>query len=164
MSLLYISLMTEEPKKERTIVTNRKAFHDYEILDRREVGIELQGSEVKSLRMGKVNLSDSYASVEDGEVILFNLHISPYEMATQGGHDPLRARRLLLHKREIRRLFTATEEKGFTLIPLRIYFKGSNIKIELAIARGRKSYDKREKKAEKEANRAIKRAMRRKLK
>jgi SsrA-binding protein len=156
--------MTEEKKKERNIVTNRKAFHDYEIMDRREAGIELQGSEVKSLRLGKVNLSDSYASVEKGEVILYNLHISPYEMAARDGHEPLRPRRLLLHKREIRRLFSATEEKGFTLIPLRIYFKGPMIKIELAIARGRKKYDKREKTAEKEADRAIERAMRRKLK
>jgi len=156
--------MPEEKKKERSIVTNRKAFHNYEILDRREAGIELKGSEVKSLRMGKVNLSDSYAAVENGEVILYNLHISPYEMATRDGHEPLRPRRLLLHKREIRRLFAATEEKGFTLIPLRIYFKGPVIKIELAIARGRKSYDKRDKTAEKEAARAIERAMRRKTK
>jgi len=155
-----------EPKerKEKTIVTNRKALRDYEIFEKREVGIELLGSEVKSLRAGKVNLSDSYASVERGEVILFNLHISPYEMSGKGSHEPLRPRRLLLHKREIRRLFSATEEKGFTLIPLRIYFKGPYVKIELAIGRGRKMYDKRQRTAQMEADRTIERALRRKPK
>ncbi len=156
--------MEPKEKKEKTIVTNRKAYRDYEIFEKREAGIELMGSEVKSLRAGKVNLSDSYASVEHGEIILFNLHISPYEMSGKGSHDPLRPRRLLLHKREIRRLLSATAEKGFTLIPLRIYFKGPYVKIELATGRGRKMYDKRERTAQMEADRTIERAMRRKTK
>ncbi|PKK82809.1 MAG: SsrA-binding protein [candidate division Zixibacteria bacterium HGW-Zixibacteria-1] len=155
--------MTEEKAKERNIITNRKAFRDYEIIEKREAGIELMGSEVKSLRAGKVNLSDSYAVVEGGEVILYHLHISPYEFAGQEGHDPMRPRRLLLHKKEIRRLLGAVNEKGFTLVPLRIYFKGPRVKIELATARGRKKYDKRDQIAKREADRAIERAHRRKL-
>jgi SsrA-binding protein len=154
--------MTENKPKEKNVVTNRKAFRDYEIFEKREVGIELRGTEVKSLREGKVNISDSYAAVEHGEVILYNLHISPYTMSARDNHDPNRPRRLLLHKREIRRLFGATEEKGFTLVPLRIYFKGPYVKIELATGRGRKMYDKREAKAKKEADRVIERVMRRK--
>jgi SsrA-binding protein len=152
--------MAGKEVKEKNVVTNRKAFRDYEILEKREVGVELRGTEVKSLRAGKVNLSDSYASVEHGEVMLFNLHISPYEMAGHESHDPLRPRRLLLHKKEIRRLFAATAEKGLTLVPLRIYFRGPFVKIELATARGRKMYDKREVTARKEADRAMERAVR----
>ncbi|MCX6825660.1 MAG: SsrA-binding protein SmpB [candidate division Zixibacteria bacterium] len=149
--------------KEKIIVTNRKAYRDYEILEKREVGIELKGTEVKALRAGKVNISDSYASVENGEVILFNLHISPYETSGRDNHDPLRPRRLLLHKREIRRLLEATAAKGFTLIPLRIYFKGRYVKIELATARGRRMFDKRAEKAKKEAERTIRRVLRNKI-
>ncbi|MCX6830154.1 MAG: SsrA-binding protein SmpB [candidate division Zixibacteria bacterium] len=156
--------MREKDPKEKNVVTNRKAFRDYEILEKREAGISLRGTEVKALREGKVNLSDSYASVEDGEVILFNLHISPYEQSGRDTHDPTRPRRLLLHKREIGRLYTATAEKGLTLIPLRIYFKGPYVKIELATARGRKMYDKRERTAKQEADRAIERAVRRRNK
>lgn len=155
--------MAEGEPKERTVVTNRKALRDYEILDRREAGIELKGYEVKSIRAGKVNLSDSYAAVEGGEVILFHLHISPYEFTAATGYDPTRPRRLLLHKREIKKLFGQTQEKGFTLIPLRIYFKGAYVKIELATARGRKQYDKRDKIARKEANRDIERAHKKSL-
>jgi SsrA-binding protein len=154
----------QKARKFKSIVTNRKAFRDYEIFEKREVGIELMGSEVKSLRAGKVNLSDCYAAVEHGEIILYNLHISPYEMSGKQGHEPLRPRRLLLHKREIRKLFAATEEKGFTLIPLKIYFSGPYVKIELGVCRGRKMYDKRERTARMEADRAIQRAMRRKTK
>jgi SsrA-binding protein len=152
--------MVEEEFKERNIVYNRKARRDYEIIETREAGIELLGTEVKSLRAGKVNLSDSYAAVEKGEVFLRNLHISPYSHASHESHEPLRTRRLLLHKREIRRLFIATAERGFTLIPLRIYFKGQRIKIELATVRGRKKYDKREKIAKRDADRDIERAHR----
>jgi SsrA-binding protein len=144
----------------RHIAQNRKARHDYEIRRRLEAGIELLGSEVKSIRERKVNLSDAYAVVEGGEVILKNLHISPYKMA-QEQHDPRRPRRLLLHKSEIRKLFAQTEEKGLTLIPLSIYFKGKVAKIELAVAVGRKKYDKRQAIAKAEANRKIKRALRR---
>jgi len=153
--------MSEKELKQKNIVTNRKAFRDYEIIEKREVGIELKGAEVKSLRAGKVNLSDSYATVEGGEVILFNLHISPYKFATIENLDPIRPRRLLLHKREIKRLFGATAEKGFTLIPLRIYFKGPYAKIELGTCRGRKKYDKRDKISKREADRDIERAHRR---
>lgn len=156
--------MDEKKSAERNIVTNRKAFRDYEIIEKREAGIELKGSEVKSMRAGRVNLSDSYASVEGGEVILHNLHISPYEFSGADSHEPIRPRRLLLHKKEIKRLFGATNERGFTLIPLRIYFKGPYVKIELATARGRKKFDKREKIAKKESDRVIERARRRRMK
>jgi SsrA-binding protein len=155
--------MAEGELKERTVVTNRKALRDYEIIERREAGIELRGYEVKSIRAGKINLSDSYAAVEDGEVILFHLHISPYKFNTDTGYDPIRPRRLLLHKREIKRLFGQTREKGLTLIPLRIYFRGPRVKIELATARGRKQYDKRDKIAKKEAARDIERAHKKSL-
>nr|MBN2276131.1 SsrA-binding protein SmpB [candidate division Zixibacteria bacterium] len=148
----------------RNIVTNRKALRDYDIIEKREVGIELLGSEVKSLRAGKVNLADSYAAIDGGQVFLFNLHISPYEFSGHESHQPTRPRRLLLHKKEIRRLFGATNEKGFTLIPLRIYFKGPYVKIELATARGRKMYDKRDKIAKREADRSIEKAHRRSMK
>jgi SsrA-binding protein len=144
----------------RYIAQNRKARHDYEIRYRLEAGIELLGSEVKSIRDRKVNLSDAYAVVDSGEVILKNLHISPYKMA-QEQPDPRRPRRLLLHKREIRKLFAQTQEKGLTLVPLSIYFKGKVAKIELAVAAGRKKYDKRQAIAKAEADRKIKRALRR---
>jgi SsrA-binding protein len=156
-----MAAMESREKKIKTVVTNRKAFRDYEIFERKEAGIELLGSEVKAIRLGKVNISDSYATIEHGDVILHNLHISPYEMAGRGGHDPLRPRRLLFHKKEIRKLFGAAEEKGFTLIPLKIYFKGAYVKIEVAVCRGRKMYDKREVTAKKEADRAMERALRR---
>ncbi len=156
--------MPEKKITEKNIVTNRKAFRDYEIIEKREAGIELKGTEVKSLRAGKVNLSDSYASIEGGEVILHKLHISPYEMSPRKDHDPIRPRRLLLHKKEIKRLFGATAEKGFTLIPLRLYFKGPRVKVELGTARGRRKYDKREKIAKREADRAIERAHRQDMK
>lgn len=149
----------KEPDDIRYIARNRKAKRDYEIKSHLEAGIELKGSEVKSLREGKVNLSDSYAVVENGEVILKNLHISPYKMS-QEYQDPLRPRRLLLHKREIRKLFIQTEQKGLTLIPLSIYFKGKVAKIELAIGAGRRKYDKRQAIAKAEADRKIKRAVR----
>lgn len=154
--------MSDDEPKIKVIVTNRKAFRDYEVIDKREAGISLVGTEVKSLRAGKVNISDSYASVENGEVILHKLHISPYEQSDRDNHDPIRSRKLLLHKREIKKLFSATAEKGFTLIPLKIYFKGPYVKIELGTVRGRKKYDKREVIAKKEADRAMQRAQKRK--
>jgi len=145
------------------IARNRKARHDYQIKSTIEAGISLVGSEVKSLREGKVNISDAYASVEGGQVFLRNLHISPYKMASNENHDPMRPRRLLLHKREIRKLQAQTEQKGMTLVPLAIYFKGKNVKIELAVATGRKKYDKRDVIAKSEADKRIKRAMRKDL-
>jgi len=143
------------------IVRNRKARHDYEILERFEAGISLMGSEVKSMRLGKVNVSDSYATIINGEVFLKNLDISPYEMARTNSHEPLRQRRLLLHKREIRKLTKATETKGLTLVPLTLYFKSGKVKIELAIARGRKKFDKREALAKRESERDMQRAAKR---
>lgn len=143
----------------KIIVRNRKARYDYEITDTLEVGISLVGSEVKSIREGKVNISDAYAEISNGEVLLKNLHISPYKMATDSGHDPLRVRRLLLHKREIRKLKAKTEQKGMTLIPLTIYLKGRLVKIELSIAIGRRKYDKREAIAKADAARKIQSAL-----
>ncbi|MFH2037570.1 MAG: SsrA-binding protein SmpB [Candidatus Zixiibacteriota bacterium] len=156
--------MEQKEYKEKNIVTNRKAFRDYEIIEKREAGIELKGYEVKSLREGRVNLADSYAAIKDGELFLFHLHISPYKFTADAQYNPVRPRRLLLHKKEIRRLISATAEKGFTLVPLRIYFKGPRVKIELGTARGRKKYDKREQIAKKEADRSIERAHRRSMK
>ncbi len=147
----------------RYVARNRKARHDYHILNSLEAGLELRGAEVKSLREGKVNISDSYAVVENREVILKNLHISPYKMATEPGYDPIRPRRLLLHKREIRKLFAQTEQKGHTLIPLAIYFRRNLAKIELAVAAGRKKYDKRQALSEAEAEKKMKQALKKDL-
>lgn len=145
----------------QVIVRNRKARHEYEIVDTYEAGIELQGSEVKSIREGKVSLNEAYAVVQGGQIILLNMHINPYKMATHQELDPLRPRRLLLHKKEIRKLFGRTEQRGMTLIPLMLYFKGKRAKIELGLGVGRKKYDKREAIMEAEAKRRISRATRR---
>lgn len=128
----------------RLISANRKARRDYHILDRYEAGICLVGTEVKSLRMGAANLKDSYATVKGGEVFLHQLHISPYDKGNIANHDPTRTRKLLLQKREIRKLETATQEKGLTIVPLSLYWKGKLAKVELALARGKRQYDKRE--------------------
>jgi SsrA-binding protein len=152
-----------QDKKDRTekvAATNRKAFHDYAIEERLEVGIVLQGTEVKSLREGRVNLRDSYASVDKGVVRLHNCHISPYSHGNIMNHNPLRARTLLLHKKEIRKLIGQTQLKGLTLVPLRIYFSPrGHAKVELALARGKKEYDRRETIKEREAGREMERAM-----
>ncbi len=142
----------------KIVARNRKARHDFDVRDTIEAGIELVGTEVKSLREGKLNIADAYAIVENGQVFLKNLHISPYKMASQDAHDPMRMRRLLLHKREIRKLWVQTEQKGMTLIPLSIYFKGKVAKVELALAVGRKKYDKRQAIAKTEADKRIQRA------
>jgi len=149
----------KEANNIRYVTRNRKARHDYTILSSLEAGIELKGAEVKSIREGKISLSDSYAVVEGGEVLLKNLHITPYKMAGDAAYDPLRTRRLLLHQREILKLYVETEQKGRTLIPMAIYFKGKLAKVELALAVGRKKYDKRQAIAEAEANKSIKRAL-----
>ena len=143
----------------KIIVQNRKARHDYEILDSYETGIVLQGTEVKSLRAGKVNLKDGYATVGQGEVVLHSVHISPYEPANRFNHEPERPRKLLLHRGEIRRLRNQTEQKGLTLVPLKMYFKRGRAKVELAVARGKKQYDKREALANREVQRDIERAL-----
>lgn len=152
--------MMKEAANIKIIARNRKARHDFQIGDTVEAGIELLGTEVKSVREGKINIADAYAFVEKGQIFLKNLHISPYHMDTGEGHDPLRVRRLLMHKREIRRLAVQIEQRGMTLIPLTIYFKGKVAKIELALATGRKKYDKRQAIAKSEADRKIKRALR----
>jgi SsrA-binding protein len=139
----------------KTVVQNRKARHEYHIEQTIEAGIVLSGTEVKSVRLGKVNLKDSYASVENGEVILHGMHISPYEQGNIFNKEPERDRKLLLHKYEINKLLGYTQQKGMTLIPLNVYLKGGRVKVELAVAKGKKLYDKREDAARKEAMRAI---------
>lgn len=145
---------------EKVVATNRKAFHDYFIEDKFEAGIVLQGTEVKSLREGRVNLQDSYASVRDGEVFLHNCHVSPYSHGNIMNHDPTRVRKLLLHKTEINKLHGRTQQKGLTLIPLRVYFsKRGHAKVELGLAKGKKLYDRRETIKSREAGREVQRAI-----
>lgn len=138
---------------------NRKARHEYEILDTHEAGIVLKGPEVKSLRAGQLAFRDAFARVEGREIWLYNLHISPYEQANRANEDPDRVRKLLMHREEIRRLLSKTEEKGLTLIPLEVYFRKGNVKVLLGVARGRRLYDKREKLKKQTQDREAKRAM-----
>jgi len=147
---------------EKIVTVNRKARHNYEIIDTYEAGIELLGTEVKALRAGKINLKDGYARVKGGEVWLFGVHISPYSHGSYNNHDPERERRLLLHKWEIRRLIGKVEEAGLTLIPLKVYFKNGKAKVQLALARGKRVYDKRHDLAKRDAQREISRHMKRK--
>ena len=128
----------------KIIAQNRAVRRDYFIVDEYEAGLELRGTEVKSLRMGRANLKDAYARIKDGEVFVYQLHIAPYPFAHYDNHDPLRPRKLLLHKYEIKRLYGKVNEKGHTLVPLRLYFKGGKVKILLALAKGKRQYDKRE--------------------
>jgi SsrA-binding protein len=144
----------------KTVATNRKARHDYTIEDTIEAGIVLVGSEIKSIRDGRVNLRDGYASIENGEVWLHNTHIAPYNPASRFGHEPRRRRKLLLHKRQIARLFSRMQEKGYTLVPLRIYLINNRAKVELALARGKRQYDKRAALAKREDQRRTERALR----
>jgi SsrA-binding protein len=150
-----------ENPRNRDIAVNRRARHEFHIEETFEAGIVLQGSEVKALREGKANLKDSYGRLEGEEVFLWNAHISPYGPASQFGHEPTRARKLLLHRQEIARLQGKVKERGLTLIPLRLYFKNGRAKVELALARGKKQHDKRESIKEREMRREIDRAMRR---
>jgi len=129
---------------EKMICQNRKARHDYHIITSYEAGLVLRGSEVKSCREGNANLKDSHARIKDGELYLVNTHISPYTYANQLNHDPLRERKLLLHKSEIKKLYGKIKERGLTLIPLKMYFKNGKVKVEMAIAKGKKTHDKRE--------------------
>jgi SsrA-binding protein len=148
----------DEPQK--IVATNRKAYHDYFIEEKFEAGIVLQGTEVKSLREGKVNLQDSYASVRDTEVFLHHCHISPYSHGNIMNHDPLRVRKLLLHRKEINKLLGKTQQKGLTLVPLRIYFsERGQAKVELGLAKGKKQHDRRESIKTREAGREVERAM-----
>ncbi len=147
--------MTSE--KVHIVTSNRKAYHDYQILETLEAGIVLTGTEVKSLRLGKCSLKDAYARIRDGEAWLIGMHISPYENAGYASHDPFRERKLLLHKDEIKRLWRKVQEKGVTLIPLKVYFKRGRAKIELGLATGKKKYDKRQEIARRDQEREMKR-------
>lgn len=147
--------------EELLIVSNRKARHDYHILEVLEAGIVLKGTEVKSLRKRNANLQDSYAIVKNGELWLVGLHINPYEHGNINNHDPVRTRKLLIQKKEMRKLFSKISEQGLTLVPLSMYFKGPYAKVELALAQGKKNYDKREAVAKREAQRRISRTLRR---
>ncbi|QSX08219.1 SsrA-binding protein SmpB [Alkalibacter rhizosphaerae] len=144
----------------KTIAQNRKARHEYFIEETFEAGIELFGTEVKSIRAGKVNLKDSYADVYNGEMYIYNMHISPYEHGNIFNKDPLRTRKLLMHKKEITKLMGLKQTQGYTLVPLSLYFKGSRVKVQLALAKGKKVYDKRHDIAKKDAERRIQKATR----
>lgn len=147
-------------RSERVYATNRKAFHDYHILETVEAGVSLSGTEVKSVREGKINLRESYARAKDGEVWLYNSYIATYDQGNRFNHETGRPRKLLLHKGEIGRLAGLAQETGKTLVPLRVYDRKGHIKVELGLARGKKEYDKRETLARKEAERDVERALR----
>lgn len=146
-------------QKDNTLATNRKARHDFFIEETLEVGIALKGTEVKSIRQGKVNLKDSYASIEDGEVYILNMHISPYEQGNIYNTDPTRKRKLLLHKREIMKFASLVQQRGYSLIPLSLYLVRGKVKMQLAVAQGKKNYDKRHDIAKKDAERRIRQQM-----
>jgi SsrA-binding protein len=152
--------LTHRPE-DRSICINRRAWHEFFIDDTYECGIVLVGTEVKSLRAGLANLSDAYVRIDGGEAWLFNCHISPFEKGNRFNHDPIRTRKLLLHRREIAVLQAKTQEKGLTLVPLRLYFEKGKAKLEIGVGRGKKLYDKRESLKEKESKRDIERALRR---
>jgi SsrA-binding protein len=144
---------------EKLICNNKKAYHDYFIEEKYEAGLVLKGTEVKSLRVGKANLGDSFALVKNGEAFLHNLHISPYDFGNRENHDPDRMRKLLLHKKEIIKLFSKVREQGYSLIPLRLYFKEGCVKAELGLAKGKKLYDKREVMKQKDMKRDVAQAL-----
>ncbi len=143
----------------KTITTNKKAFHDYFVEESMEAGIELTGTEVKSLRAGTVNLKDAWCSIVEGEIIVNGMHVSPYEQGNIFNRDPMRVRRLLLHKKEILRLYGLMKQQGYTLIPLSLYFKGSRVKVQVGLCRGKKLYDKREDAARRDMKREADRAL-----
>ena len=145
---------------DKVYASNRKAFHDYHILEQFEAGVALQGTEVKSIRAGKVNLRDAFARPQRGEMFLWNVHIAPYERGSHWNHEPGRTRKLLLHKGEIARLTEAAKRTGHTIVPLSVYDKSGTIKVSLGVAKGKRQYDKREALAEREAQRDIERAIR----
>lgn len=152
--------MAEKKKSGGKIITeNRKARHDYFVEDTYEAGIALAGTEVKSIRAGHVNLKDSYCSVKHGEMFVYGMHISPYEKGNIFNHDPLRDRKLLLHRREINKLLGLTSQQGYTLVPLNLHFSGSNVKMTVGLCRGKKLYDKRDSAAQAQANREVERYM-----
>ena len=150
---------TEREKAQSSIAENRKAFHDFHLLETFEAGLVLLGTEVKAIREGRVNLRDSFARVEDGEVFLYNVNISPYSHRGYADHEPLRRRKLLLHRDEIRKLIGKTVEKGMTLVPTRLYFKNGRVKVAVSLAKGKKDYDKRETIKRREADRETRAAI-----
>ena len=145
--------MSVDKSGTKPICSNRKAYHEYFVLERYEAGISLSGTEVKSIRQGHVNLSDSYCNIHGGEISVHGMHISPYEKGNIYNRDPLRERKLLMHKKEIVKLFSAVSEQRFTLIPLSMYFKNSKVKVELGLCKGKKLYDKRESEAKRQDQR-----------
>ncbi|MCI8811122.1 MAG: SsrA-binding protein SmpB [Oscillibacter sp.] len=151
--------MFTEKKGIKIAAQNRKAHHDYFVEDSFEAGIELAGTEVKSIRAGTLNLKDSYCSIKDGEAFLIGMHISPYEKGNIFNKDPERVRRLLMHKREIRKLHALVKQDGYTLVPLSVYFKNARVKVQIGLCRGKKNYDKRDAAAQRDAKRTIDRAM-----
>jgi SsrA-binding protein len=151
---------TKPEPEVQSIAKNRQARHDYSIIDTWEAGIVLTGTEVKALREGKANISDAYGIVRNGEIYLLNLHISPYERGGYVNHDPTRTRKLLLHRKEIRRLIGAVEREGLTLVPLEMYFKKGKAKVALALGKGKKLHDKRETERQRDADREMARALR----
>ena len=153
---------TKERPATKTIATNREARHEYFVLEALETGVELKGTEVKSLRAGGVNLKDSWVDIEDGELLVKGMHITPYDHGNIFNRDPDRPKRLLLHKREIRKLHDLQKQEGYALIPLSVYFKNSRVKVELGLCKGKKTYDKREAVAKRDAMREMDRAMREK--
>lgn len=155
--------MADSKVSTKTIALNKKARHDYFVVEAFETGIELVGTEVKSIRQGGVNLKDSWCSINDGELYVKQMHISPYEKGNIFNKDPLRERRLLMHKREISRLFGLTKQQGYTLIPLSLYFKGSRVKLQLGLCKGKQLHDKRADLAKKDAAREIQRAMKQRI-
>lgn len=142
----------------KLVANNKKAYHDYFIDDKHETGIELYGTEVKSIRMGKCSIKEAFVRIENGQVYIYGMHISPYEKGNIFNKDPLRQRKLLMHRREIDKLLSKIKEKGFTLVPLQVYFKGSLVKVEIGLARGKKLYDKRDDIAKKDAKREMERS------
>ena len=150
---------TAREEAQKNIAENRKAFHDYHILDTWEAGVALLGTEVKSIREGSANLRDSFARVEDGEVWLYNVHINPYSHRGYSDHEPTRRRKLLLHRQEIRKLIGKTVERGMTLVPTRLYFKSGHVKVSLALAKGKQAHDKRETIKRREADRETRAAV-----
>lgn len=154
--VLYNSGMARET---RTITVNRKAYHDYTIGDTYEAGMVLMGSEIKSIREGRVNLRDAYAKVENGELWLFNSHVSPYDAASYTGHEPGRKRKLLLHRKELREIEALTKQKSLTIVPLRLYIKSGVAKVALGVARGKRQYDKRETIARRDVERELDRVV-----
>lgn len=143
----------------KTIATNKKAFHEYFVIESFEAGISLIGTEVKSIRQGGVNLKEAWCNIENGEMLLKQMHISPYDHGNIFNRDPKRDRKLLMHKREIMRLFGLVKQQGLTLVPLSLYFKGSNVKVQVGLCRGKQLHDKRADAAKRDANRAIDRAL-----